>query len=55
MKSADHRAWIPISFYAGGTLGSWLAMTWSGFTEFPFREIGALVWPLLAFAILFVD
>lgn len=40
--------YIPLlTFYAGGSVGSWLAITWSGFSEFPFREVGALLWPLL--------
>jgi hypothetical protein len=35
------------AFYFGGVCGAWLALTWHGFTEIPFREIGALFWPLL--------
>jgi len=43
------RAWaLAFSiFYLGGMCGSWLAMTWHDFTLFPYREIGALLWPLL--------
>lgn len=37
--------------YLGGVAGAWLATTWAGFTEFPFREIGALLWPLLIVAL----
>jgi len=40
-----------ISVYCGGVIGTWLATTWSGFMEFPFREIGALLWPLLIVAL----
>lgn len=48
------RAWALAAsiYYLGGMTGTWLALTWHGFNEFPMREFGALVWPLLAPAIL---
>lgn len=45
----EKRAWAIAAsiYYLGGMTGTWLALTWHGFTEFPMREVGALAWPLL--------
>ena len=40
-----------LAIYLGGAIGVWLTQTWVGFTEFPFRELGALLWPLFPVAI----
>ena len=44
---------ICLAYYGGGVTGSWLALTWHGFTEFPFREVGSVLWPLLIAAMMF--
>lgn len=43
--------WILLAVYFGGVAGVWLTQTWVGFTDFPWREIGAILWPILPVAI----
>jgi len=40
-----------LGIYLGGVAGVWLMQTWIGFDEFPFREIGAILWPILPLAL----
>lgn len=48
-----NRLWpAAVAFYIAGVLAVWLLQTFLGFTIWPWREVGAILWPLLPLAII---
>lgn len=43
--------WLLAALYVGGIVAAWLVQGWWD-VEFPYREIGAVLWPILPLVLL---